>query len=170
MGSWLQECPHCRYVAPDLSEAAGDMVRVLSPEYVAALNDSRLPELARRFAAYSQLILGTDQAGSGYAMLRAAWVCDDHRQKRPAIECRNIAADRMATQRPFPDTEQGVTSGAVLVDVLRRAERFEEAAAECDSLLGFEATKELLRSVLEYQARLIAARDTACRTVSDALK
>lgn len=170
MGAWLQECPHCRYVAPDISEAAGDLTRVLSPEYVAALNDQSLPDFARRFVAHSILILGTDKAGAGFAMLRAAWVCDDRRKPEAAAECRNRAADCMAAQRPFPDSENGITAGAVLVDVLRRAGRFEEAAAECDSLLEFEATKDVLRKVLEYQARLIAARDTGGHTVSEAVK
>lgn len=167
MGSWLQECPHCRYIAPDLGEAAGDLDVVTTPEYRAVLDDERFPELARRFLAYA-LLLKADPVSAGYARLRAAWVCDDAGRAERAAECRGAAADGMAAGRPFPDTERGVTAGAVLVDVLRRGGRFEESAAECDSLLEYESAKDVLQKVLEYQARLIAARDTAAHTIADA--
>jgi hypothetical protein len=57
---------------------------------------------------------------------------------------------------------------AILVDVLRRAGRFDRAAAVCDAALGDPDAEDILRRVMEYQRRLIAAGDDRVHSVAAA--
>ena len=170
MWAWVQECPHCHYVAGDLGRSEGDRSLVSGAEYLGVLNDMRFPKLARQFLAQAFLAAGTDPESAGHARLHAAWSCDDAGKVDLAVECRRLAADDLARSKPFADSQNGLTRGALLVDVLRRSEQFEVAAAECDYLLEYAAATEILRQVLELQARLIAARDAGRHTVSEATK
>ena len=62
MEVWLQVCPHCRYIAPDLSQQVGDLSVVATAEYGTILADERFPELARRFLAHALLCVASDSA------------------------------------------------------------------------------------------------------------
>src|SRR5438093_611864 len=72
MRAWLQLCPHCGYVAPDLSRKVGDLAVVGSAEYRSAVSDKRFPELARRFLAYAHLFAASDSAAAAHQRLCAA--------------------------------------------------------------------------------------------------
>lgn len=168
MRAWLQECPHCRYIASDISQPMGDLSLIARPEYGGLLNDQQFPDLARRFLAHAFLFDASDPATAGLSRLHAAWVCDDSGQLEPAAECRKLAAECFASLKPFEDSEPGVTQGAVLVDVLRRSGSFDQATSECGELLTFRSAQGLLRQVLEYQHRLIAECDSATHTVEEA--
>jgi hypothetical protein len=169
MNAWLQECPHCHYIAPEVAEREGDLSIVNSQGYADVLADLRYPELARRFLAHA-LLNAADPALAGHSRLRAAWVCDDAHNAEAATECRTAAAADMAQTKPFPDDQQGATRGAILVDVLRRAGQFEEADAECQELLGRTSAQGIIRQVLEAQRRLIAQKDTAGHTVAEVVQ
>jgi ribosomal protein S28E/S33 len=87
-----------------------------------------------------------------------------------ATECRFEAASLLTRTKPFADDEGGNTRGAVLVDVLRRAGRFDAADAECRELLGRAGVQGVVRQVLEAQRRFIANRDAAPHTVAEATR
>ncbi len=127
MGCWLQLCPHCGFCAPDLAKTKGDPSIIGSAEYRAIPSDQRFPELARRFLARARLVEHTDPERASDARLHAAWACDDADLDEPAVECRLGAAAGMEALKPFDDSEDGLTRGAILVDVLRRAGQFERA-------------------------------------------
>jgi len=170
MSTWLQECPRCHYIAPDLESTTGNRAIVASTAYRAILADQRFRDLARRFLAHSLLSIHSDQLSAGLDRLRAAWVCDDGRQTALATECRMLAAECFAKLVPFADSEQGLTHGAIMVDVLRRAGQFDWAAALCDELLVLQNARGILRQVLEYHGQRIAARDVRGYTIEDAAK
>jgi len=167
MSAWLQLCPHCGYTSSDLSRSVGDLAVVSGVEYRAALNDQGFPELARRFLAHALLSVSSEPAIAAHARLRAAWVCDDSRQTELASQCRRLAAECFTALKPFEDSQQGITHGAVLVDVLRRSGEFERAAVECDVLLAFRQAAGILRQVLEYQRRLVSDRDAIVHKVEE---
>lgn len=167
MRAWLQHCPHCGYVAPNLSRDSGDRAVVSGTEYRQTLSDRRFPELARHFLAYALLFDSLEPLTAAHARLNAAWVCDDTRQTEQASECRSRAAEILLARKPFEDNEQGITQGAILVDILRRAGQLDLARGECDSLLACENAVDVLRQVLEFQRRLIDAGDTAAHRVEE---
>lgn len=168
MRMWLQVCPECGLCAPDLARPGPiDGTALATRKYRARLDDPRFPELACRFRARALLVEESGPAEAARAYLCAAWACDDAGLGEQAVECCLAAADAFGRLRPFPDTKGGVSQGAVLVDVLRRAARFEEAASECRSLLARRSLREPLRQIAEYQQRLIAARDPSVHTAGE---
>lgn len=169
MRAWLQQCPSCGYVAPDLSAPVPDPAVLASSAYRGLLTDERFPELCRRFLARGSLLAGSSAAEAAHAFLSAAWACDDARLAEQAAACRGRAADHFERLKPFPDTQPGLTQGAVYVDVLRRAGQFAEAEAQCEALLACAAARDVLQQVLLFQQRLIQAKDAGCYTVQQAV-
>jgi hypothetical protein len=146
----LQCCPGCGHCTPDLSKGKSDSALVASPEYRGILDDERFPELAGRFLARALLVAGSDLGEAAHWRLCAAWARDDAEMNQGAMQCRHAAAALFEQQRPFGDGEGGLSQGAVFIDVLRRAGQFEQAAAECESLLTRQAAVDVLRQVLEF--------------------
>jgi hypothetical protein len=167
MEVWLQVCPRCRYIAPELSQQVGDLRVVATAEYRTTLDDQRFPELARRFLAHALLCVASDSAIAAQARLSAAWICDDAGQADLAKECRERAAECLSKLRPYEDSERGITQGAVFVDVLRRAGQLQRAAAECNALLALPQAEGVLRQVLEFENRLVGEGDTASHRVDE---
>ncbi len=171
LGDQLQECPECGYVNGDLgrpTEGAAEAIRAES--YVELRRRSDIPEAASRFARYA-LLRQSDRRAAGRALLSAAWVCDDAFDTRHAQAFRSRAADALLELRPFVKPPDEPRLGAVLVDVLRRAQRFDEALALAEEILASDAERDNpnLGSVLRFQRRLCADRDTDCYTVADAV-
>jgi hypothetical protein len=143
------------------------MAALSNPMYRSILSDQHYPALARRFLAYALLMSPNDPLEAAHQQLSAAWVCDDLAQPELATECRRLAAESFGKVRPFEDDERSLTQGAIFVDLLRRVGDFELAAAECKKLLACQHANSILRSVLEYQLRLITARDVAAHKVEE---
>jgi len=167
MRFWVQKCPHCGYIASDISELTGDVALVTSPAYTELLNNQRYPRLAAQFLAHAILLDHSHPEQAVQSRLHAAWVCDDAEQLELARECRQRAAETLAARKPFEDSDHGVAQGAVLVDMLRRSEQFDQALSECHALLSMASAKDFLRLVLEYQCRLISKRDNSVHTLVD---
>jgi hypothetical protein len=138
-------------------------------DYHALLSDPTFPELARHFRAYAFLV-AADAQQAGQAYINAAWVCDDAEQTTEAQECRRRAADCLMQSKPIDNSEGGITSGAILVDVLRRSGQFVPALAIVQELLSLSACRDILRQVVLFQQRLLDAQDTNGYTVDQALQ
>ena len=172
MHNWLQECSECGYVSGDLTTSTEDAKQIVESDTYSALRaKSELPELARQFERYS-LLQHADPETAAVGLIRAAWACDDADNANQGKAYRNQAADILLTLQPCPDDEENTTLAAVLVDVLRRAERFDESKELATSLQSFNAVKanEIVSSVLTYQCKLCDGRDTGCHTIADCEK
>jgi hypothetical protein len=165
MARWLQQCPGCGYAAPDISRAhpaAAEAVR--AAPFRALLADSNVPPLARRFLAWALVLEETGALhASAEATLHAAWVADDLGR---ADLARSWRLDAVALWRGGPplDAEQTVR----IVDALRRAEAWGDAAATAESLARAEPP-EAVAQVVTLEARLIEAQDSGRHTVASAL-
>jgi hypothetical protein len=165
MGRWLQQCPGCGYCAPDITRAhpaAADAVR--AAPFRALLADNGIPALARRFLAYAVVLEETGAMhAAAEATLQAAWVADD--LGRPDL-ARSWRLDAVALWRGGPalDAEQTVR----IVDALRRAEAWDDAAATAEALAG-QKVSEPVAQVVMLERRLIEAGDAGRHTVASAL-
>ncbi len=172
MHAWFQECKSCHYVSVDLA-AESDNARTIvdSQDYQSLLANSDQPEVARRFALCS-LLNAHDREIAGTALLRAAWVCDDEAKAELAKSYRSQSADTLKQLQPFEDSEEQATIGTMLVDVLRRAERFEESIKLARQLLKFKAIKrsDVMMAVVKYQLSLCESGDSTCQLVQDAVE
>jgi hypothetical protein len=151
-----------------LSAGVSDIIE--SDEYQDLIRDKSLPKLACRFMKFA-LLNSEDPEACGLAILRAAWVCDDARARDLAQRLRSDAADRLMAMRPFEDSEDGATTGTMLVDVLRRAARWDEMSDLIQELnrMTTVLSDDIIKSLLVYQESLCKKQDTARHTVADAL-
>ena len=173
MGTWVQCCPHCGYVASEIGEppvsldivknvmASTGWVQPASiPTSGLALNFLRLALLEFEFAR-------PDAAAE--SALSAAWVADDSRQTALAIECRTIAARHitLALSKMEQNGDRRDTLHARLVDVLRRSRRWRDADALCRQ--AQESVGDgIVATILQFQRKLIKKRIVGSRSVDDA--
>ena len=170
MGAWLQQCPACGYVDYDLSTVVRDAKRTIeSASYRDLSAASAIPALARRFARYALLQRAKPEA-AGFALIRAAWACDDAKSQAEGKKFRSQSADILLALQPFGEPQ--ATLATVLVDVLRRAERFGEAKSLATTLGSLDAVQanKIMVAVLQYECRLCDKGDTGCYTIADAEK
>lgn len=165
MPRWLQQCPGCGYCAPDITRAhpaAAEAVR--AAPFRALLADNTIPPLGRRFLAWALVLEETGALhASAEATLQAAWVADD--LGRPDL-ARAWRLDAVALWRGGPplDAEQTVR----VVDALRRAEAWDDAAATAEGLAR-QAPPEAVAQVIALEQKLIEAGDAGRHTVASAL-
>ena len=171
MEAWLQECQNCHYVSANLSEQSKDAKSILeSADYQSMLENAEIPKVARRFV-FCSLLNAHDREIAATALLRAAWDCDDHEKIELADSFRNQSADLLKQLQPFEDDEERATIGVMLIDVLRRASRFEEAIKLANQLLKFKAVKRsgVMLAVVEFQISLCETECVECRKVEEAI-
>jgi len=79
MARWLQQCPHCGYSAPDITQAHPAAAQAVgAANFRALLNDASHPPLARRFLAWALVLEETGALhAAAEATLHAAWIADD---------------------------------------------------------------------------------------------
>lgn len=159
---WLQTCPKCGAVAPDLAalpSAAASIVR--REDYRQAGSDD--PATARPFLRWSALRAGLgDREGAAEAILHAAWTADDAGDQPSALALRVRAAAAWGS----PHDER---SALRLVDVLRRAGQFYDADARAAELEQ-SANDDTTVRIAAFQRARIADRDTGRHLLSSALR
>lgn len=165
MARWLQQCPHCGYSAPEISQAHPAAAQaVAAAHFRALLNDQSIPPLARRFLAWALILEETGALhAAAEATLQAAWVADDLAK---ADLSRAWRREAVALWRSGPrlDAEQTVR----VVDSLRRAGMHDDAEHTARRLLD-TSPPEAVAQVLTLELRLIEARDERRHSVASAL-
>jgi len=169
--SWVQRCPTCGYCAHDLNEAQpGAQAVVESEPYRNQLSDSTAPALANAFLCKG-IIDGEagNYAAATWALVHAAWVCDDAHLDRRARRCRADAAEmaRRAEAHEQLLTNLHDADTAILVDLLRRSGQPDKALIVIAERRG-GITNSTIAKMLDYEVALIARGDTGCHTIEDA--
>ncbi len=171
--TWVKRCPECGYCASDISKApdhARSVVR--SAKYKEQLADPAMPELANSFLCKSII----DESAGAYtsaawALIHAAWVCDDGDKPEYAKMCRSKAADMIIKAMDIGQEfakERG-SEIAILVDIMRRAGRFTEARQLIEENRT-EIKEDIILKVLTFQELLIDSGDEGCHTIAEAIE
>ena len=163
------------YCAPDVSEGPAVAAAVVAREdYQAQLKDPTFTYLANMFLCWGKIQeVAEDCAEAGWAVVRAAWACDDGgpEYEEAATRCRLRAVDLFAEARrrgqPFA-CEPGAEE-ALLTDLLRRSGRFAEAEAAIEEGLA-KHPPDSLRRLLLYQRQLCREGDIDAHTVDEVLQ
>ncbi len=164
MRFWLQECPHCGYISPDLAQKPTfDVTYLKSKDYTTCLGKTFKEALAGRFYRASLLALRNRDADDAYwYLLCVAWCCDDAGDVLQAKRC------RMTMDALYPKTSVAFRRNANHVirhiDVLRRAGLFDKATQLCGTI---QSDSQLVRRILDFQKQKCAAHDAACYTVEE---
>jgi len=165
MARWLQQCPHCGYSAPDITQAHPAAAQAVgAANFRALLNDSSHPPLARRFLAWALVLEETGALhASAEATLHAAWIADDLNKDDLARAWR-LEAVALWRSGPALDAEQRVR----VADALRRAEAWDDAANTAQALLR-ERPPEAVEQVLMLELRLIEAQNSDRHSMASAM-
>ncbi|WP_194152319.1 hypothetical protein [Muricoccus nepalensis] len=165
MAAWLQQCPHCGYVAPEIAHAHPAAIEAVgTAPFRALIADTTHPPLSRRFLAYAYVLEETGALhAAAEATLQAAWAADDARKPDLARAWRGEAVALWRAGPPL-DAEQTIR----VVDALRRAEAFDDARATADQLAATHPP-DAVAGVAALEQRLIGLEDSGRHTVASAL-
>ena len=168
--AWVQRCPKCGYCAWDISTARPEAQAVIiGQEYKDQLNDPAYPELAASFLCKAILDRETKEfAAATWALIHAAWVCDDSDQTEEATACRQKAADMLliAEEHNQRVAKPDGVSTAILVDLLRRSGQPEQARKMIEARRCI-ITEELVVQILNFETDLLNRSDISCHTIAE---
>jgi thiol-disulfide isomerase/thioredoxin len=161
LASWLQTCPKCQAVAPDLTKLEQKVGAVVaSAAYLALTGEGSAETLPfRRWAKICER--AGDRMEHAEALLQAAWAADDIAAEAEA------AALRIRVARLWGEARDWDLALRRL-DVLRRAGQFEMATHWAGTLGGRDAG-DTDGAILAFQTRRIALRDAGRHLISAAL-
>lgn len=168
---WVQECPSCGYCAPAIEHGSPKAARIVKTEaYKALLANDRMPKLARRFQRASAVLEHSGPvADAGWQSVYAAWACDDANANDAAMQCRERAIELfdLAIAAGFPIADEGGDDEAIVIDLLRRAERFDDAIARCEKALSSKRPPAVI-SIIAFEEVLARRGDAAVHTFEEA--
>ena len=164
---WVQECPHCGYVAEDLEEKADVTDAWLrSDEYTGCNGICFCSELAERFYKdYLIKLRSFREKHAFYAALHAAWSCDDAGDTRQAIYCRTLALDVICRMEKAEKANENLL--LIKADLLRRTGAFKALITEFEKKTFSE---DIMNRVIAFQIDRAKKKDTRRYTVEDATR
>ena len=132
MRLWVQECPYCGYVAGDISDQCRvDREWLASEQYVRCNGHAFRSPLARRFYKHYMLCFKSHRKEEAfYAMLHAAWSCDDAGDDVMAKGCRKTAAALAESLLAGGEAEDKEHMTLIRADLLRRSGQFDRLLSE----------------------------------------
>lgn len=167
---WVQRCPRCGYCASDLSEDVPIACEIIeSAAYKERANDPASPPLARCFACQALI---NENAGNysaaAWALIHAAWACDDASQEESAKRFRLSAAEmiNVAMGKEQLLTDDLTEDVALAIDLMRRAGDH-ETARYLVGLIRDMDMKDEIKQILVFQEALMDRGDTACHKCSE---
>lgn len=167
MFAWLQECPHCGYVAGNIEnelEVSSDILK--SAEYLTCECNEFKSDLAKRFFKHYMISKAEKNHGSEFSsLLHCAWVCDDAGDDL-AVEMRKLALKSIDKIDATSDDEKDNLK-LIKADFLRRTFQFDEVVRE---FKGTTFEDELKNDVIAFQLELAAKKDSTCYTIEDISK
>jgi hypothetical protein len=164
MSWWIEECPHCGYIANNLSEETVITKEWLrNNQYISCDDRNFTCSLAERFYKHYLIsVANNDHQSAFYAVLHAAWACDDVEDVDNAIYCRKKALKEMS--KFVVDNDEKETFLLMRADLLRRTRQFDLLVKEYEGQIFSE---ELLNKIATFQVEKAKKQDTACYTAAD---
>lgn len=134
--------------------------------------------LADQFYKFYKIsLLNENTERAFFALLHAAWACDDCEDTANAVRCRSMAVpllnqvtEELTSGQGDPEEDDSDKKDNLLLikaDLLRRSGQFETLLSEYASR-HFE--NEIMNKVLAFQLAKASEKDTACYTVQYAVE
>jgi hypothetical protein len=184
MGEWIQQCPACGYVSGRIDNDPGKVTKkwLKSKAYTHSDGIDFRSGLADQFYKFYKIsLLNENTERAFFALLHAAWACDDCEDTANAVRCRSMAVpllnqvtEELTSGQGDPE-EDGCEDDSdkkdnlllIKADLLRRSGQFETLLSEYASR-HFE--NEIMNKVLAFQLAKASEKDTACYTVQYAVE
>ena len=165
MPVWIQECPECGYISEDISDPS-DVTKewLKSEKYHTCDGIVFVSDLAKQFYKYYLINLeDKNPEDAFFAILHAAWACDDNDDDVNAKHCRELAIP-LATKLIEEEYENQENIKLMRVDLMRRVGQFNELLEEYSSV---QFDEELMNRILEFEIKKAKDKDIACYCVED---
>jgi hypothetical protein len=173
---WVQRCTKCGYCAADIRKPCRIAREVInSQEYLDQLNDPIYPKLTNSFLCEGIIAReAKDYSAATWALIHAAWVCDDKKgRKNQASICRVKAAEMLVLAEQSGQQIVGEESDniggstALLVDLLRRSGQMVKAR---NIVTAHRSTTSAdIGYILAFQTTLIDKNDRTRHTTDEAI-
>jgi len=170
MPLWVEQCPFCGYVSSDISKLpigeskVNQVKEFISKESFKCVEEKAFAsKLACKF--YKQYMLGREfgnKEQAFYALLHAAWSCDDENDKNNAIICRKTALEFL--EFLILNDKDNENLRLQKADLLRRSGDFDAVIQQYN---GEKFSNELLNKIVRFQIEKSKLKDDACYTVAD---
>jgi hypothetical protein len=180
MGEWIQQCPACGYVSGKIDNDPGKVTKkwLKSKAYTHSDGIDFRSGLADQFYKFYKIsLLNENTERAFFALLHAAWACDDCEDTANAVRCRSMAVpllnqvtEELTSGQGDPEEDDSDKKDNLLLikaDLLRRSGQFETLLSEYASR-HFE--NEIMNKVLAFQLAKASEKDTACYTVQYAVE
>ena len=180
MGEWVQQCPACGYVSGKIDNDPGKVTKkwLKSKAYTHSDGIDFRSGLADQFYKFYKIsLLNENTERAFFALLHAAWACDDCEDTANAVRCRSMAVpllnqvtEELTSGQGDPEEDDSDKKDNLLLikaDLLRRSGQFETLLSEYASR-HFE--NEIMNKVLAFQLAKASEKDTACYTVQYAVE
>lgn len=157
-------CPKCGYSAYYINRLKypNSCEIIKSKDYQKILN-SNLYEAAKGFNLFAMIAeKNNDYEVAGYSFLKAAWVCDDHRDKAMAIEFRKKTIENYLR---VLDKKESDMVKIVLLDLYRRTGQFEKVF-DFAARIKFSEESKILNATKDWQIKLSQMKDDRCHDFS----
>lgn len=168
MSFWVQKCPKCGYVSKRISKLTRVTEQWLcSEKYVKCNGISFESGLAEKF--YQQYLISLEDQGTKdafYALLHAAWSCDDEMDEENSKYCRELAIP-LLEELIRKEGENKETLQLIKADLMRRSGHFDELLTEYTAA---RFSEDLLNQILDFQIQKAKEKDKACYRISDAAR
>lgn len=166
MPVWIQECPYCGYISKSIDSITSiDQNFLKSDEYLSCSKRNFISNLAKKFYKYYLInLLDKNSEDTFYAILHAAWACDDINDRENAIFCRKLAIVEL---EKFIQNKSDETLLVQKADLLRRAGLFNRVISEYSTLVFKDET---LQKIISFEIEKSKEEDTYCYTVDDVIK
>lgn len=167
MDTWLEECPHCGYVASNLEnklEVPADLLK--TDEYLTCEGKSFKSELSERFYRHYLISKAENDYESDFlSLLHCAWTCDDNGDEL-AVEIRKMA---LKSLQKIEAQEYDEKNALILIeaDLLRRSLQFDEVIKKFKDLILEDKTQN---DIITFQIEQSMNKDSDCHTVGEVIK
>ncbi|MBQ6098554.1 MAG: hypothetical protein IJL02_01665 [Methanobrevibacter sp.] len=164
MFAWLQECPHCGYVASKLEnelEVPADLLK--TDEYLTCEGNDFKSELSKRFYRHYMISKAEKDYGSEFlSLLHCAWTCDNSDDEL-AVKMRKMALPPLDKIVPQSDEEKNSLL-LIKVDLLRRSLQFNNVISEFKDVI---LEDKIQNDIITFQIELALKKDSDCHTIRE---
>lgn len=165
----VQMCPYCHYCNTDISLKDSEVSRdtLQMPAYSKLAANSNVDTVTKKFLLSAIIKKNFDkQRDAGFMYLYAAWSFDDLKIAGNAAKARLKAIDCF---KKHLDASNDHNCAVIVVDLLRRCKKFDEAVDTANFVLNF-AEEPLLRQILNFETELSYKKDDLVHNVGEVLK
>lgn len=161
----IQVCQNCGYSNYDITTLDYPNVKeiVKSKKYQDILN-TNLPTTAKNFYLFATIAEENKENGvAGYALLKAAWACDDCMELELAMEFRKKSIINYLNYLKKNETDE---TKLILLDLYRRTKQFDKVI-EYASNINFVKENELFDKIRDCEIRLSQIQDSDCHNLGE---